>query len=399
MSEINENRINEVMAGEGKEPALFLEADKIRGLVGGLGNMQDTLNHNGQISESALQDLIANMEKTQLKVMGEYFPLSQVITDKFQNDMRHWDVLTKGFLSANQIHTAIEEMTHLPVEVAQVLVDVVKKWNGIFSLDFDSLEDISPQVVDVLGQVSHALGFKKLPLTPEVSERFLQFKGHGLQFAGATEVSPEVAKNISLMECGLVSLPDLKTLSEESAKYLAEWKGRLFLSAAALGDKTAKILSEHTGELGLQGEIADEHILSPLLDCKGPLHFSFEYLSEKNASCFRSRVGGVSLSNLENVENDEAFSSLAKVKGELHLPLLETLSLKGAEYLVMHEGRLDLSGLETVSDDMALILSKFPDLEHLTLRPRVKEKVERLRYGNEEYERRRNDINTSLYHV
>ncbi len=377
MMQENKNRIEEVIAGKESSPS-SLEANFSAEAADILGKIDNAIAHDGKLSESDLNDLVLNLEKTRIKIRGEDFSVSQVLTEGFQNNMKYWDVLMSGSLSADQVYEAVEEITHLPREVAEALVAETKDWDKGSELRFDSLVELSPEVASVLAKVPTGITFKKIPLTAEIAKAFSRFGGYGLEFSSVTEISPEAAENISSMSVDFFALPGLQILSEESAKYLLGLKGVLMLSTVPLSEKTSQILSERTGALACEGDIFDEKIMNNLLKCKGPLHFSSTYLSEKIAFCFSHREGEVHLASLQKVENDKVFSYLAQVKGELVLTSLETLSAKGAEYLITHQGPLDLRWLDP-SDDVLQILSRFPDLEKLELGPLVKEKVKMLR--------------------
>lgn len=184
-------------------------------------------------------------------------------------------------------------------------------------------------------------------------------------------------------KCESLGLGNIEFLSEEDAKALATFPGKILFGQcySAMSPEVMKALGEHRGGLRLGLDTVEGNVLShfrdsgdldlwcvrsleakdlePLRNRKGNLSLgSVNYIDDATADILASVEGDLDLENLLRLSNS-GFRSLAKHNGILQLGVY-TIDKEQASLLLSHRGPLEFTNLKFILPDAAQILSNFP---------------------------------------
>ena len=217
-------------------------------------------------------------------------------------------------------------------------------------------------------------------LTKELAEQFLR-DPKGVDLSEFTSIEDSAAEVVSKIERGSLILDNISEISDSTAEFLSQYKGRrtagaggyaggneLSLGLTELSDKQAKFLSEIQG-IKFGGVV---HEISLYLDKLTNLSDSAaESLSKLNADLSMeglSRLSDSAAKSLSNVQgelslrglqelSDSAAKSISKHQGTIWLDGIRKLSVSAAKSLAEHQGSIVLRGLKTLTDAAAESLS------------------------------------------
>ena len=180
-----------------------------------------------------------------------------------------------------------------------------------------SVTELNVEVAQILSQYSK--GDLRLPrvqkITPEVAKALAQTKV--TLSLGLTTITPEVARALATRPKGMLALDALREISVEVARELAKFRGKLTLNGLrTLSREVAIELAKHPSKLTLFGltEISDEVA---------------EALSHHSSTML--------------------LNGLTKLTS---VPLTNTM-------LKSNDGFLNLSKVQTISDDVAKVLAEY----------------------------------------
>jgi hypothetical protein len=157
---------------------------------------------------------------------------------------------------------SLDGLTTLSEPVARSRVGFLQEHDSIY---LPNLEDLAPDVAQVLASGTHYLTFPGLKqITNEVAEILANQQGESLSLDGLSELSDEAAYLLSKYQ-GSLSFDGITELSDVAAEHLGEHRGDLSLyGLQSLSETAARHLSTRQGaltmeldETELSGSVAD----------------------------------------------------------------------------------------------------------------------------------------------
>lgn len=209
-----------------------------------------------------------------------------------------------------------------------------------------SVTELSVEVAQILSQFSKGdLRLNRVrTITPEVARALAPQGKKGVTlWLGLTTITPEVAKSLAAHSRGMLALNALDKITVEVARELAQFRGKLTLNGLrALSPEVARELAKHRSKFTLFGlmeisaeaaEALAEHRGTILLNgltklTSGPL----------TATMLKSNDGFLNLSKVQTI-SDEVAKVLAEYKGKrpFRLTGLTELSEANADRLRANE--------------------------------------------------------------
>jgi len=226
-------------------------------------------------------------------------------------------------------------------------------------LSLNGISDLSEEAACALARHPGELKLQGLKDIPVGVAKALASHEYSLYLNGLSNLDAATASGLAAHKGGCLALCGIEKLSDEAAAAISEYKGELLLGMQSLPDKTAQILGNHEGTLGLffvesLSEKAAEHLANNQGDL---LLDSLTSLSGPVATALSKHEGNLSLGGLSELSEAEA-AILSKHHGGLSFDGLETLSIGAMRILAEHEGDLSLDGLENFPNEGFDIFSR-----------------------------------------
>ena len=220
--------------------------------------------------------------------------------------------------------------TSLTVEQAMEIVA------GKSAVSLDGVTELGVDVAQVLSQ--YGKGDLRLhrvqTITPEVARALAPEKKGGTLWLGLTTITPEVAKALAAHSRGMLALNDLDRISVEVARELAQFRGKLTLNGLrTLSPEVARELAKHQSKFTLMGlpEISDEAAEALSHKGKTMLLNGLTKLTSAplTAKMLNSNDGFLNLTKVQTISDDVA-QEFAKYKGKTPVQLTGLTELSEA---------------------------------------------------------------------
>ena len=307
-------------------------------------------------------------QKQEAKVSNEEYPRVNSIPDQISIALEF--VKQNKFLEASQV--VFQAISTKPQEVVYLLhkADNLILW----SLIGDSLESIdvtihvTPKIEDFLAEHMNLILHERVSaINPKTAEVIVRYAGKSLQ------------------------IPRITTLSQEIARHLARYKGRLSLNGlTSISAKVAEAFSDFNGtELSmtnlkiipfnyLQLLPEDKIFVSKTFEASFSIEDAVQLKEEVNRNidkviCLKhvkslstatanllAEIQSALYLNAINHINEDVAQALSKHNGSLlSLDGLGAIDEKTAELLMNREGKLSLNGLHGLTDGIAELFAKY----------------------------------------
>lgn len=241
-------------------------------------------------------------------------------------------VLLGGHQSA---HAQDRKPTSLTVEQA---TDIVA---GSSAVSLDGVAELSVEAAQVLGQYDKGdLRLHRVrTITPEVARALAPRGRKGVTlWLGLTTITPEVAEALAAHSRGMLALNALDGMSVEVARELARFRGKLTLNGlTTLSPEVARELAEHRSKFTL---------------------FGLTEISDEAAEALSHHRGTILLNGLTRLTSAPLTAQMLKANdGFLNLSKVQTVSDDVVQVLAEYRGRpIRLAGLTELSEANAVRL-------------------------------------------
>jgi hypothetical protein len=252
-------------------------------------------------------------------------------------------------LATTRTSLDLGKLKEIPLSVAQIFVS---KNSKLTEIQLDSVKTISPEVAECLSKLKDNVSLKGIVDFPDAN--------------GGELLAKKLAKMIGAFYS--ISFPNLKKINLEILNLLLKNNGGVELGIEELTPEIATALSTYKGnKKSGRNKISlcrvsslQENALDELLKFKGDLHLdNITELSESVAGKLSKFNGGISLSGLYKIDSKIA-GFLGSHPGDfLSIGLSELKDPLVAQELAKYKGCLDLPEIQSISDEAAEALSKF----------------------------------------
>ena len=317
------------------------------------------------------QDLLLTEEIAQ-DIVEEYsqsgYSHSHEITSFSVIENKAMEILVKGI-----DYLPLTGLKQISDEGAEVLASTRT------SLKLSGLKEISPNIAQIFVSKNSKLEEVQLDslriISSDVAESLSKFKGKKLSLKGLVDFPDAkggelLAKKLAEMSGAFysISFPNLKKISVEVLNLLLKNDGGIELGIEELTTGIASALSQYKGNKECnRNKISlcrlyrfQDDALDELLKFKGDLHLdNITELSESVAGKLSKFNGGISLSGLYKIDSKIA-GFLGSHPGDfLSIGLSELKDPLVAQELAKYKGCLDLPEIQSISDEAAEALTKF----------------------------------------
>ena len=252
-------------------------------------------------------------------------------------------------LATTRTSLDLGKLKEISLSVAQIFVS---KNSKLTEIELDSVKTISPEVAECLSKLKDNVSLKGIVDFPDA-------KGGEL-----------LAKKLAKMSGAFysISFPNLKKINLEILNLLLKNNGGVEIGIEELTPEIATALSTYKGnKKSGRNKISlcrvsslQENALDELLKFKGDLHLdNITELSESVAGKLSKFNGGISLSGLYKIDSKIA-GFLGSHPGDfLSIGLSELKDPLVAQEIAKYKGCLDLPEIQSISDEAAEALTKF----------------------------------------